>query len=577
MSLLSVRIKQFVFVALLGFMVLKPLITNAANQDKRLVLQQARTITGREDRPVRPVKNIILLIPDGTSLATVSAARWYQWLLNPELPALYIDPYICGTVRTNSSNAPIGDSAPTTSTYMTGELSRTGFIATYPPSDGANDIFTVDSTKAYQPMMTVLEAARILYGKSTGLAFTCEFPHATPADCSSHDYSRGNYKNIAEQMAHNQLDVVLGGGNSFLKAEERAYLAQTGYTVQSDDLAGLRTFKGTKIWSLFGSRDIPFDIDRDTAYQPALSELTSKAISLLSQNKKGFFLMVEGSKIDWAAHANDPIGMMTEFLAFDRACKVALEYARKDGNTAVIILPDHGNSGISIGTNRLPGYDKLTKDQLFGSVLHVQKTAEGLADMLNQSEFSAREELFKQYTGIVLTTAEKCLIDSARDYKKSPILDTLRVHGGFLSYAIAKIVTAHSSFGFTTTGHTGEEVFVANYHPKGDIFKGVHFGFEVNDYLCSLYKLDGKLPGLTNQYFAKHTEVFKGMDCLLKPSSTNAKAELTVTSANNKLTIRQNSSIVTLNGKDRQLPTVVVFVDKNQTFYLPTFLTDWMN
>lgn len=576
MSLLSIRINRFSLIALLGWMVLTPLISNAANQDKRLVLQQARISTGRIDRPVRPVKNIILLIPDGTSLATISAARWYQWLLNPELPALYIDPYICGTVRTNSSNAPIGDSAPTTSTYMTGELSQTGFIATYPPADRANDIFTVDSAKAYQPMMTVLEAARIVYGKSTGLAFTCEFPHATPADCSSHDYSRGNYKNIAEQMAHNQLDVVLGGGNSFLKAEERAYLAKNGYTVQSDDLAGLRAFNRKKIWSLFGARDIPYDLDRDTTIVPALSELTSKAIGLLSKNKKGFFLMVEGSKVDWAAHANEPIAMITEFLAFDRACKVALDFAKKDGNTAVIILPDHGNSGMSIGTRRMPGYDKLTKDELFKSVMETKVTAVRLAEILNETSYENLRSTFKEYTGVELTDAEKAVIDSCKDYEKSPIPLAQRSNGGQLKLDIIQMLADKSCFAFTTTGHTGEEVFVGNYHPQGDIFKGVHFGFEVNDYLCSLYKLDGKLPGLTNLYFAKHTEVFKGMDCQLKPSSSGANAELTVTSGKKKLIIRQNSSIATLNRKNRQLPTVAVFVDKNQTFYVPAFLADWM-
>ncbi len=573
MSLLSVRFKQ---ISLFALLVLTSISIQAANQDKRLVLQQARTTTGRIERPVRPVKNIILLIPDGTSLSTISAARWYQWLLNPELPALYIDPYVCGTVRTNSSNAPIGDSAPTTSTYMTGELSRTGFVATYPTADGANDIFTEDSTKAYQPMMTVLEAARILYGKATGLAFTCEFTHATPADCSSHDYSRGNYKNISEQMAHNQLDVVLGGGNSFLKADERAYLAKAGYTVQSDDLAGMRAFKGTKLWSLFGSRDLPYDIDRDTAKMPALSELTSKAIGLLSQNKKGFFLMVEGSKVDWAAHANEPIAMITEFLAFDRACKVALDFAKKDGNTAVIILSDHGNGGMSIGSKRLPAYDKLTKDQLFKSVLETKVTAVRLAEILNETSYENLRSTFKKYTGVVLTDAEKAVIDSCKDYVKSPIPLTQRSNGNTLRLEITQMLANKSCFAFTTTGHTGEEVLVANYHPKGDIFKGVHFGFEVNDYLCSLYKMDGKLPSLTNQYFTKHTEVFKGMDCRLKPSSVGVNAELTVVSGNNTLNIRQNASVVTLNGKDMQLPTVAVFVDKNQTFYLPAYLADWM-
>lgn len=576
MSLLTVRIKQISIVALLGWMVFTPFASQAANQDKRLVLQQARTTTGRIDRPVRPVKNIILLIPDGTSLATVSAARWYQWLLNPDLPALYIDPYVCGTVRTSSSNAPIGDSAPTGSTYMTGELSRTGFVATYAPSDGVNDIFTMDSTKAYQPMMTVLEAARLVYGKSTGLVFTCEFPHATPADCASHDYSRGNYRNISQQMAHNQLDVVIGGGNSFLKAPERAFLAKKGYAVQSDDLAGMRSYKGSKLWSLFGSRDLPYDLDRDTTEYPALSEMTSKALSILSNNKKGFFLMVEGSKVDWAAHANEPIAMITEFLAFDRACKVALDFAKKDGNTAVIILPDHGNSGISIGSKRLPGYDKLTKDQLFKSVLSTKKTAVRLAEILNETSNENMLSTFKEYTGVDLTIAEKALIDSCKDYYKSSIPTAQRAKGGNLRLEITRMLADKSCFAFTTTGHTGEEVFVANYHPKGDIFKGVHFGFEVNDYLCSLFKLDGKLPELTEQSFAKHTTVFKGMDYKPSISAADSIAELTVVSGKKKLMVRQNSSIATLNGKEMQLSTVVVYVDRNKTFYLPASLAEWM-
>jgi alkaline phosphatase len=573
MSLLSE--KKCCFALLLLLLILNPL--HARAEDKRLVLQKARTSTGRNDRPVRPVKNVILLIPDGCSLATVSAARWYQWLLNPDLPALNIDPYLCGTVRTFSINAPIGDSAPTTSCYMTGELSRTGFVATYPPADSLNDLFTVDSTKAYQPLMTVLEAVRLLYGKSTGLVFTCEFPHATPADCASHDYSRSSYTNIGEQMVHNDLDVVFGGGTSYLTVDQRTFLQKGGYEVQTDDLSGLRSFQGRKIWSLFGSRDLPFDIDRDSTITPSLSEMTAKSLQILSKNKKGFFLMVEGSKVDWAAHANEPMAMMTDFLAFDRACKVALDFAKKDGNTAVIILPDHGNSGISIGTNRLPGYDKLTKDQLFGSWLHYKRTEAGMSDLLNVSEHADMKSLFSQYLQIDLTENQVALLDSAKNYLKSPIPLAERGRNGSLSAAVTKIMSTNSCFGFTTGGHTGEEVFVANYHPKGDVLKGVRFGFEVNDYLCSLYKMEGMLPLLTAKYFAKHTAVFRGMDCLLKPSSTGHAAELTVSSGNNKLTVRQNSNVVTLNGRDIPLSTVVVYVDKNQTFYLPASLVDWMN
>ena len=104
------------------------------------------------------VKNVIVMIPDGCSLATISTARWYQWMNNPEKENLAIDPYICGTVRTTCSNAPIGDSAPTTSCYMTGYNSRAGWVSTYPTADPDNDIYPVDPKRAYQPLTTVVEA-----------------------------------------------------------------------------------------------------------------------------------------------------------------------------------------------------------------------------------------------------------------------------------------------------------------------------------------------------------------------------------------------------------------------------------
>ena len=124
-----------------------------------------------EKENVKPVKNVILLIPDGTSLATISIARWLQWYQDPSKPKLNIDPYLCGTVRTHSSNAPIGDSAPTTSCYMTGQPSRTGYVSTYPENDGDNDIYPTDPARAFQPLTTVLEAGKMLQGKATGLVF----------------------------------------------------------------------------------------------------------------------------------------------------------------------------------------------------------------------------------------------------------------------------------------------------------------------------------------------------------------------------------------------------------------------
>lgn len=542
--------------------------------DKRSVIQQINRTTGRVNRPARPVKNVIVLIPDGCSLATVSLARWYQWLQHPDRPALYIDPFVCGTVRTFSSNAPIGDSAPTTSCYMTGEPSRTGFVSTYPLADGEKDILWVDSTQAYQPLMTVLEASRLVHGKSTGLVFTCEFPHATPADCSAHNYDRGDYTSIASQMVHNKLDVVIGGGVSLLDDNHKAYLNEQGYTVQLDDLNGLNTFSGNKLWSLFGDRALPYDLDRDPAKEPSLEQMTSKAINVLASNPNGFFLMVEGSKVDWAAHANDPVGMVTDFLAFDKACKVALDFAQRDGQTAVIIMPDHGNSGISIGTKRLSGYDKLSKEQLFGNLLKMDRTAEGLADLLNRADASQMASIVKTHTAIELTQAQQEQINMASDYRHSSLSREARRRNPNLQYTLADIMSLATGIGFTTNGHTGEEVLLAAYHPENTLPTGVRMNVEINDYLCQLLSLQDSLPILTQRYFAPHTAVFEGLKMHVDTLADKDHPVLVVKHKRKELRLKDDSSVALMNGKPVQLSSVVVYMDKNKTFYVPKAVAD---
>lgn len=536
---------------------------------------------------VKPVKNLIVLIPDGTSLATVSTARWLQWYTNPDKPNLNIDPYICGTVRTHSSNAPIGDSAPTTACYMTGYPSRTGYVSTYPVADPANDIYPMDPDRAYQPLTTVLEAAKLLYGKSTGLVFTCEFPHATPADCSAHSYNRGKYEWIAPQMVHNDLSVVIGGGVSLLPAEGEAYLKANGYGVYKNDLKGMRADKGDKMWALYGNKEMSYDIDRNVDEQPSIEEMTRLAIEKLSRNEKGFFLMVEGSKVDWAAHGNDPVGMATDFLAFDKACAVALEFARQNGETAVVILPDHGNSGLSIGVGRCTGYDKLTKDQLFGQFSKYKLTAEGFARKVNEIPHSEVQKLFKEYAGFELSEAELHALNNCKDYKNSPIPANERsadgiepsMYSGSLTSFMAKLLTSKTCFGFTTGGHTGEEVFLAAYHPQGTLPLGVHTNVEINEYLCKVMGFDKKLDELTSEYFAKHTDVFAEYKYEVKESKEGELPVLIVKGKKNQLTISPFTNIVKAGKKGKEeirLNSVVVYVDKNNTFYLPKSLTEYL-
>jgi alkaline phosphatase len=116
--------------------------------------------------------------------------------------------------------------------------------------------------------------------------------------------------------------------------------------------------------------------------------------------------MVEGSQVDWAAHANDPIAIITEFLAFDEAVGKVMDFAKQNGETAVVVLSDHGNSGFTIGSSRCPGYDKLSIDKLFSAVTKYKLSANGLESILVNTKPANIKSEFKKYTDIDLTDEE---------------------------------------------------------------------------------------------------------------------------------------------------------------------------
>lgn len=533
-----------------------------------LVLIFSATIYAQSQyrRPVNPTKNLIVMIPDGTSIGVVSAARWYQIYNKLGGQNLAIDPYLCGTVKTFSSNAPIGDSAPTTSCYMTGMPQQTGNVAIYPVADPANDLIDVDPEKAYQPLATILEAARYQQNKATGLVVTVEFPHATPADCSAHYYARGKYEYIASQMAYQNLDVMFGGGNSILTDDIKNHFKNTNTTLIQNDVDAFRNFNGKeKVWALFGERELPYDLDRDANATPSLSEMTQKAIDRLSQNENGFFLMVEGSKIDWSAHGNDAIGCITEYLAFDKAVAVAMDFALKNAETTVVILPDHGNSGFTIGRKDLKSYDKASIDKLFSNVSQYKKTGEGLERILLKSKPEDFERIFKEYTNIDLTEKELKDLLSSKNYKEG---DYMNVSNSVnMGHTIINIMNSRTYFGFTTGGHTGEEVFLAAYHPNGDLPIGMNTNIEISQYFAAALGLKISLDNMTNEIFAKHTDVFNGLNYAIDKSTSFPV--LLVKKGKNTLSIPAFKSVAYFNGKEFDLGSVTVYIDKNDTFYIP--------
>lgn len=519
---------------------------------------------------VRPTKNLIVMIPDGTTLSVLSASRWLKVYRN-EGTRLHVDPYISGTVTTFSSNAPIGDSAPTTSTYMTGVPQQAGNVAIYPVADPDNDLVKLNPDSAYQPLVTILEAMQMEQNKAAGLVVTCEFPHATPADCAAHSYSRSDYKAIAPQMAFNNLSVMFGGGNEFVSDDMKQHFKNTGTTLIQNDRNAMLNFNGEKVWALFQDRAMSYDLDRNPAEEPSISEMTEKAIEVLNKNPNGFFLMVEGSKVDWAAHANDPAGIIGEYLAFDEAVGKAIEFAKKDGNTTVVILPDHGNSGFSIGRNGMKrSYSRMTLEELFGAVSQYKRTAEGLEKILLNTKQDEIKSVFKKFTGIEITDAEKEKLLSSKNYKSVDYTKASEAQN--MGHYITGIYNERTGFGYTTGGHTGEEVFLAVYHPQGDALSGNVRNTELHDYLYKVSGLKTSMKEHTANAFAKHSDVFAGMKYEIVQKG--GKPNLVVKLKRQTLEIPAFSSVATLNGKPVELGSVAVFVDKNNTFYLPRKLKE---
>ena len=513
--------------------------------------------------PAGVIKNIILMIPDGMNLGATTLARWYSGR------NLAMDELASGLVRTYSSDAVIADSAPAGSAYATGWKSQGGNVAT---TGGVYNMPGIRvPTEKLRPVATILEAAR-LAGKATGIVVTSEFMHATPADFASHAPSRASYDHLAEQMVYNYLTVLLGGGTRYLTPQSRQdrenlkeIAVSRGYTFV-DTSAGLKGFKGGKLLGIFGKKptsgSMSHDFDRDPAKEPSLAEMTGKALEILARDEDGFFLLVEGSKIDWAAHAHEPVGVISDLLAFDAALKVALDFARKDGNTVVIAVSDHGTSGLTIGNSTTNfNYERLPLAAVIDPLKKARVTGEGLEGLLpaDRSDRKAVRKALAEYG-----------IADATDSELEAIAQSIP---GRLNHTVGPMMAERARLGFTTTGHTGEEVVLYHYHPRGARLTGVVDNTEIARYMAGSIGVD--LEQTTARLFVEAGEAFRAKGArITEEEAGTVNPVLTVVSKDGKSTLKmpRNKSIAFLNGK--QVDSEGVTVLSNGKWYVARNLAD---
>ena len=492
------------------------------------------------------VKNVILLIPDGQSVGGTTLARWY----NGGKP-LAVDEMACGLVRTYSSDAAIADSAPSGTAMATGFKSHTGFVGVLPDVNtmpGMNPLAKGDERK---PIASVLEAAQ-LAGKSTGIIATSEIMHATPADFTAHDPSRKNYDNLSEQQVYQDIDVVLGSGEKYFTKEVRgdgedlvSEIKNLGYDYVTS-IEEMNSSDSEKIWGMFAPVDMAYDFDRDPSKEPSLAEMTSKAISTLSKNENGFFLLVEGSKVDWAAHANDPIGVISDTLAFDDAVKVALDFAKKDGNTVVISVTDHGNGGITIGNTATDSnYDKLHIDEYIEPLKKATLTGEGVEKLLNDDRSNIVEVMSKYYG-----------VDDLTEEEIKAIKDT---EAGSLNYTVGPIISKRANIGWTTTGHTGEDVPLYIYAPSNcEKLSGVVENTDIAKYMSRVMGID--LATATIELFVPvRQEAEKLGATVLWDNTDSLNPNVVINIEGKEIVVPVNKNIAYVNGNKITLSGVTVF------------------
>ncbi|MCB0578073.1 MAG: alkaline phosphatase [Phaeodactylibacter sp.] len=278
----------------------------------------------------KKAKNIILLIGDGMGLAQASTAFYFQ-----EAEPNFVRFPVIGLHQNPATDALITDSAAGATAFSTGYKSYNAAIG-------------VDSDTISRP--TILElAAR--QGKSTGLIATSSITHATPASFFAHTAHRNNAEDIAGQLPAAPVDFFAGGGLQYFNqrtdgANYLDSLAARGFQVYTHKLERPATLDpGKKYGYLLAPDGLPKMQEGRGDFLPTATKL---ALDCLSQDKDGFFLMVEGSQIDWGGHNNDPEYVIQETLDFDRAIGVALDFAEKDGNTLVVVTADHETGGMSL-------------------------------------------------------------------------------------------------------------------------------------------------------------------------------------------------------------------------------------
>jgi alkaline phosphatase len=453
---------------------------------------------------VRPVKrNLVFMVSDGMGPASLSLTRSYRQHIEglPEHDTLTLDKHFWGSSRTRSSNSLVTDSAAGATAFSCAKKSYNGAIAMLPD---------------FQPCGTVLEAAKRA-GYHTGLVVTTDITDATPACFASHVMLRQMQDSIAlQEVGHGPLgrsvDLMLGGGRCHFMPNTTANscrlddidvvaMAQEKYGWSyADSRKSFDALHGGEsvqlpFLGLFALKDVPFEMDRKNLNNvyPSLSEMAKTALRALSkataESDKGFFLMIEGSRIDHAGHINDPAAQVQEVLEYDNAFKAVLDFIdESETETVLVATSDHETGGLATALQEpghLPVYNWYPQ-VLAKASASCEYLASSLQDYVSKQSPSISKQELKTWINDKLVVPGLGVSD-ATDKELSLLAEKPDVAVN----TFAAIISLRAHLGWSTHGHTAVDVNIySSGGPGTEKIRGNVENTDVGKFLSDYLEVD---------------------------------------------------------------------------------------
>ncbi len=423
-------------------------------------------------------RNLIFMVSDGMGPTSLSLSRSFRQTQSglPIDDVLTLDPHLIGSSRTRSTSSLITDSAAGATAFSCGLKSYNGAISVLPD---------------HSPCGTVMEAAKRA-GYTTGLVVTTRITDATPACFAAHVNKRSEedliaLQEVGEHPLGKVVDLILGGGRCHFLPNTAAGSCRSdttdvvakaqsnGFTYVSNrssfDALNSGNSVSLPLLGLFAETDIPYEIDRaqQNDIYPSLSEMAQTALTALSaatrDSDKGFFLMIEGSRIDHAGHGNDPVAQVHEVIEYDKAFSAVVSFLDKDTiEGALVGTSDHETGGLATARQL---HDAYPEYHWFPDLLvNATHSAENLAAQLDEhvsTHVAASEDAVKTWIRAQLIEVGLGIHD-ATDAEISRLVN--KDDPWPPSYVFADMISRRAQVGWSTHGHSAVDVNIYASKPQ---------------------------------------------------------------------------------------------------------------